>query len=324
MRLAALLAVLALNVLPCGEACAQAYPAKPVRMVVPYPPGGAVDFVGRVVSQRLSETLKQPFVVDNRSGARGTVGADAVAKSAPDGHTLLVASLAEAVFGSIVDHKLPYDAERDLSPVSLLGESPLVIAAHPSVAAASLQELIALAKRQPNRLSYGTPGNGTPMHFAAEAFVVGAGISMLHVPYRGGAAAVSDLLGGQIPLAVIGIPPVVPYAKSGRLRALAVTGSKRSVALPEVPAVAELPGFAGYRFTNWMGLYAPAHTPQPVIERLAASVAAILREPQTREKLLAQGIDPVGNSSKEFAAFIRAERERYSRIAKEKNIRGDV
>jgi len=319
-----MLSVLALSAAPPGDSRAQAYPVKAVRMIVPYPPGGAVDLVGRVVSQRLGETMKQPFVVDNRSGARGTVGADAAAKSAPDGYTLLVASLAEAVFGAIVEHKLPYDAERDLAPVTLLGESPLVIAAHPSVPAASLAELVALAKQQPGRLAYGTPGSGTPMHFAAEAFVAGAQISMVHVPYRGGAAAVSDLLGGQVPLAVVGIPPVVPYAKSGRLRVLAVTGGKRSIALPDVPAVSELAGFAGYRFTNWMGLYVPAHTPQPIVDRLSASIAAILREPQTREKLLSQGIEPAGTSPSEFAAFIKAERERYSRIAKEKNIRGDV
>jgi tripartite-type tricarboxylate transporter receptor subunit TctC len=206
----------------------------------------------------------------------------------------------------------------------LLGESPLAIVAHPSLAASSPLQLIELARQQGGKLSYGTPGNGTPMHFAAETFVAQSGISMLHIPYRGGAAALTDLLGGQIPLAVVGVPPAVPYAKSGKLRVIAVTGDKRSPALPDVPAVAELAGFAGYRFTNWMGLYAPARTPQQLIAELAATAARILREPQTREKLMAQGVEPVGNSPTEFGAFIRAERERYSRIAKQRNIRGDV
>src|SRR6266702_4387215 len=285
---------LATALVVASNACAQTYPAKPVRVVVPFPPGGGVDFVARTVAQRLGDTMKQTFVIENRTGASGMIGADAVAKSAPDGYTLLVASPAEVLVGPI--------------------------AGHPSVAAKSLQEVFALAKKQPGKLSYGTPGNGSTMHFAGESLNAIAGISIMHVPYRGAAPAVADLLGGQVPLGIVGMPPTVPHAKSGRLRVLAVTSSERSAAMPDVPAVAELTGFAGYRFTNWMGVYVAAKTPQPAVERLAADIAKIVREPQTREKLLLQGVEPVGNSPAKFATFLKEERERYSKIAKERNI----
>ena len=313
--------VLATAVVVASNACAQTYPAKPVRVVVPFPPGGGVDFVARTVAQRLGDTMKQTFVIENRTGASGMIGADAVAKSAPDGYTLLVASPAEVLVGPIAGQKVPYDAERDLQPVTLIGETPLVIVAHPSVAVRSLQDVFALAKKQPGKLSYGTPGNGSTMHFAGESLNAIAGISIMHVPYRGAAPAVADLLGGQVPLGIVGMPPTVPHAKSGRLRVLAVTSSERSMAMPDVPAVAELAGFAGYRFTNWMGIFVPAKTPQQTVERLARQMAQIVRETQTSEKLLSQGVKPVGNSPSEFVAFLEDERGRYSKIAKERNIR---
>ncbi len=314
---------LATALVVASNACAQIYPAKPVRVVVPFPPGGGVDFVARTVAQRLGDTMKQSFVIENRSGASGMIGADAVAKSAPDGYTLLVASPAEVLVGPIAGQKVPYDAERDLAPVTLIGETPLVIAAHPSVAARSLQEVFALAKKQPGKLSYGTPGNGSTMHFAGESLNAIAGISIMHVPYRGAAPAVADLLGGQVPLGIVGMPPTVPHAKSGRLRVLAVTSSERSVAMPDVPAVAELAGFTGYRFTNWMGIFVPAKTPRQAVERLALQMAQIVRETQTSEKLLSQGVKPVGNSPSEFVAFLEDERGRYSKIARERNIHAE-
>jgi len=315
--------VLATAVVVASNACAQTYPAKPVRVVVPFPPGGGVDFVARTVAQRLGDTMKQTFVIENRTGASGMIGADAVAKSAPDGYTLLVASPAEVLVGPIAGQKVPYDAERDLAPVTLIGETPLVIVAHPSVAVRSLQDVFALAKKQPGKLSYGTPGNGSTMHFAGESLNAIAGISIMHVPYRGAAPAVADLLGGQVPLGIVGMPPTVPHAKSGRLRVLAVTSSERSMAMPDVPAVAELAGFAGYRFTNWMGIFVPAKTPQQTVERLARQMAQIVRETQTSEKLLSQGINPVGNSPSEFVAFLEDERGRYSKIARERNIHAE-
>lgn len=302
-------------------AFAQDWPNKPIRVVVPYPPGGGVDFVSRTVSQRLGEVLNATIVVDNRTGASGTIGADAVAKSAPDGYTILVASPSEVLVGPISGQKVAYSPEHDLVPVTLIGETPLVIAAHPSLAAKTIQEFIALAKKSPGKFSYGTPGGGSTMHFAGESLNALAGIDIVHVPYRGAAPVVTDLLGGQVPIGIVGMPPVVPHAKSGKLRVLAVTSAKRSAAMPGVPAMAELPGFAGYRFTNWMGVYVPAKTPQTVIDKLAAAIAKIVREPAVKEKLLSQGVEPVGSSPAEFGVFLEAERQSYTKIAEERGIR---
>jgi tripartite-type tricarboxylate transporter receptor subunit TctC len=303
-----------------SAAFAQDWPNKPIRVVVPWPPGGGVDFVSRTVSQRLGEVLKATMVVDNRSGASGTIGADMAAKGAPDGYTILIGSPAEMMVGPISGQKVAYSLD-DLVPVTLIGETPLVIAAHPSLAAQTIQEFIALAKKSPDKFSYGTPGGGTPMHFAGESLNALAGIDIVHVPYRGAAPAVTDLLGGQVPIAIVGMPPVVPHAKSGKLRVLAVTSAKRSAAMPEVPAMAELPGFAGYRFTNWMGVFVPVKTPQAVIDKLAAAIAKIVREPAVKEKLLSQGVEPVGSSPAEFGDFLQAERQSYTKIAKERGIR---
>ncbi len=314
---ATLAAGAALNI----PAFAQAWPEKPIRVVVPYPPGGGVDFVSRSVAQRLGEVLKTSMVIDNRGGASGTIGADIVAKSAPDGYTFLVASPAEVLVGPIVGQKVNYDPARDLAPVTLIGETPLVIAAHPSVPAKTLAEFIALAKASPGKYSYGTPGTGSSMQFAGESLNALAGIALVHVPYRGAAPAVTDLLGGQVPVGIVGMPPTVPHAKSGKLRILAVTSEKRSSAMPDVATVAELPGMKGYRFTNWMGVYMPAKTPQAVIDRIAAEIGKIVREPAMREKLLSQGVEPVGDTTTEFAAFLKSEYDTYSKIAKDRNIR---
>ena len=302
-------------------ALAQTWPDKPIRVVVPYPPGGGVDFVSRAVAQRLGEVLKTTMVIDNRGGASGTIGADIVAKSAPDGYTFLVASPAEVVVGPIVGQKVNYDPARDLAPVTLIGETPLVIAAHPSLPAKTLSEFIALAKAAPGKYSYGTPGTGSSMQFAGESLNALAGISVVHVPYRGAAPVVTDLLGGQVPVGIVGMPPTVTHAKSGKLRILAVTSEKRSSAMPDVATVAELPGMKGYRFTNWMGVYMPAKTPPAVIDRLAMEIGKVVREPAMREKLLSQGVEPVGDTTAEFAAFLKAEFDTYSKIAKDRNIR---
>ena len=318
--LKALFASLAACVL-AGSALAQSWPDKPIRIVVPYPPGGGVDFVSRAVAQRLGETLKATIVIENRSGASGTIGADIVAKSAPDGYTVLVASPAEVLIGPIIGQKVAYDPARDLAPVTLIGDTPLVIAAHPSLPATTLAEFIALAKASPGKYAYGTPGTGSSMQFAGESLNALAGITLLHVPYRGAAPAITDLLGGQVSLGIVGMPPIVAHAKSGKLKILAVTSAKRSSAMPDVPAVAELPGMKGYRFTNWMGVYVAAKTPQPLIERLAAEIGKVVREPALREKLLSQGVEPVGDSPAEFAAFLRSEFETYSRIARDRNIK---
>lgn len=299
------------------------WPTKPLRAIVAYPAGGGVDFVTRVVTQRLSEVLKQPVLVENRTGAAGAIGADAVAKAAPDGTTFLVASPAEVLVSPIAGQKMPYDPVKDLVPVTLVGETPLVIFVHPSVTAKTLPELIALAKKQPGSLSYATPGSGSTMNFAGEAINGIAHVDLQHVPYRGAAPAVNDVLGGQVPVGIVGMPPTVGHAKAGRLRILAVTSARRSEAMPDVPAVAELPDFKGFRFTNWMGIYVPASTPQPVIDRLAAEIDKIVREPAVREKLLAGGVEPIGDTPAEFRAFLDSERAAYTKVARERNIRAE-
>ena len=306
-----------------STAHAQAWPSKPIRAIVPYPAGGGVDFVTRTVAQRLSEILKQPVVVENRTGASGTIGADVVAKSEPDGYTFLVASPAEVLVGPIAGQKTAYDAEKDLLPVTLIGETPLVIAAHPGLPAKSLGELIALARKEPGTLSYGSPGGGSSMHFAGESLNAIGGTDIQHIPYRGAAPAVTDLIGGQVRVGIVGMPPTVAHAKSGKLRILAVTSDKRSAAMPDVPAASETPGFREYRFTNWMGLYVPAKTPGAVVERIAAEVGRIVREPEISAKLLAGGVEPVGNTPAEFRAFLDSERATYSKVAKARGIRAE-
>lgn len=320
----ALLSLIAALALVMGAAAqAESWPAKPVRVIVAFPAGGGVDFVARVVAQRLSEELKQTFVVDNRSGANGAIGADVVAKSAPDGYTVLIASPGEVVVGPSAGQKVPYDVARDFIPVTLIGETPLVIAAHPSFPGKNIADAIAMAKKEPGKYAYGTPGAGSSMHFAGESLNVLAGVDLPHVPYKGAAPAVNDLLGGQVPLGIVGMPPTVAHAKAGKLKILAVTSDKRSSAMPDVPAVAEMPGFSGYRFTNWMGVFVPAKTPNDVVQRLADEIAKIVREPAIRDKLIGQGVEPKGNTPAEFSAFMKSEIQRYSTIAKERGIRAE-
>jgi len=302
---------------------AQEWPAKPVRVIVPYPPGGGHDFTARIVAQRLSDVLKQQFVVENRSGASGTIGTDVVVKSAPDGYTFVVASPAETVVGGFAGLKMPYDWEKDLAPVTVIGETPLAIAVHPSVPAKTIQELLAYAKANPGKLSYGTPGSGSSMHFAGESLKAIAGIFIVHIPYRGAGPAIADLLGGQVPMGIAGLPPVVGPHKAGKIHILAVTSTRRSAALPDIPAMAELPGFAGYNFTNWTGVFMAAKTPPAVIERLAEEIGKAVREPAMREKLLAAGVDPLGPPTPQFVQFLAREKDTYSKIAKARNIKAD-
>ena len=306
---------------PAAQAQAQAYPNKQIHLIVAYPAGGGLDLVARVVAQRLSEAFNQQVVVENRAGASGSIGADAVARAAPDGYTLLMASPAEVVVGPAAGQKTPYNPETDLVPVALAGETPLVLVVHPSVPARNLAEFAAYAKSQPGKLSYGTPGNGSSMQFAGESFKAGTGIFIVHIPYRGAAPAINDLLGNQVSMAIVGMPPVVGHAKAGKLKVLAVTTQKRSPLMPDVPAVAELKGMADYQFTNWMGVFAPAKTPAAIVERLGAEIARMMQEPATRKRLLDAGVEPLGLQGSEFAAFLKSERQRYAQVAKERGIR---
>jgi len=322
MRHVAALALLAAGLAAgAGTALAQpAWPSRPVTIVVAYPAGGGVDFVARKLAERLGAEMGQQIVVENRAGASGSLGAGLVARAKADGYMLLLASPAEVIVGPSAGQKVPYDPKSAFEPVALVGETPLGIAAHASVEAKDLPALLRLA-RGSDKLAYGTPGAGSSMHFAGETFNKLAGASMLHVPYKGAAPAVNDLLGGQVPLAIVGLPPLMAHAKAGRIRLLAVTTAQRSTALPDVPAVAELPGFAGYRFSNWMGLYAPAGTTAPVVERLAGLVSKIVAEPAVRSALVGAGVEPRGLGRAEFEQFLRAERERYESIARERSIR---
>jgi tripartite-type tricarboxylate transporter receptor subunit TctC len=315
--------LLVLLLLSSLSAFAQDWPNKPVRVVVPYPPGGGHDFASRVVAQKLTDNLKQSFVVENRTGASGTIGAEYTAKSAPDGYTFMVASPAETVVGGFAGLKMNYDWEKDLAPVTVIGETPLAIAVHPSVPVKTIQELLVYAKANPGKLSYGTPGSGSTMHFAGESLKALAGIFIVHIPYRGAGPAIADLLGGQVPMGIAGLPPVVGPHKAGKIHILAVTSAKRSGALPEVPAMDELPGFAGYNFTNWTGVFMAAKTPPAVIERLAAEIAKALQDPVVREKLIAAGVDPLGLSTAAFVKFLAREKETYSKIAKLRAIKAD-
>lgn len=309
--------------LASAPALAQDWPAKPVHVIVPYPPGGGHDFASRIVAQRLSELLQQSFVIENRTGASGTIGAEYVVKSAPDGYTFMVASPAETVVGPFAGLKMNYEWEKDLAPVTVIGETPLAIAVHPTVPAKTIQELLAYAKSHPGRLSYATPGSGSTMHFAGESLKAIAGIFIVHIPYRGAGPAVADMLGGQVPMGIMGTPPVVGPHKTGKLRILAVTSTKRSSALADIPAMAELPGFADYNFTNWTGVFMAAKTPPAVIARLAAEIGKLVKEPAIRDKLLGAGVDPLGLPTPEFVKFLAREKDSYAKIAKARAIKAD-
>lgn len=302
---------------------AQEWPSKPVRVVVGYPPGGGHDFTARVIAQRLSEVLKQPFVVENRTGASGTIATEGIAKGPADGYAFLVASPAEVVVGALAGLKMNYDWEKDLAPVTVIGDTPLAIAIHPSVPVRSMRELIAYARANPGKLSYGTPGSGSSMHFAGESLKAIAGVFIVHIPYRGAGPAVSDLLGGQVPMGIVGMPPVVGPHKAGKVHIIAVTSEKRSAATPDIPAVAELPGFAGYSFTNWTGVFMAAKTPPAAIERLAGEIGKAVREPAVRDKLVAAGVDPLGLTTAQFVQFLAKEKDSYSKIAKTRAIKAD-
>jgi tripartite-type tricarboxylate transporter receptor subunit TctC len=291
--------------------------------VVGYPAGGGHDFTARLVATRLAEILKQPFVVENRSGASGTIATEGIAKGPADGYAFIVASPAETVVGAVAGLKMNYDWEKDLAPVTVIGDTPLAIAVHPKVGAGSIKELLDYARRNPGRLSYGTPGSGSAMHFAGESLKALAGIFIVHIPYRGAAPAVADLLGGQVELGIVGMPPVMGPHKAGRIRIVAVTSEKRSAATPDIPAMAELPGFAGYSFTNWTGVFMAAKTPPAVIERLSAEIGRIVKEPAVRDKLLAAGVEPLGLSTADAVKFFAREKATYTRIAKTRNVQAN-
>src|SRR5712692_1173744 len=276
--------VVALGLLAAIPAWAQDWPAKPVRFIVPYPPGGGTDVIARIVQNRLSEALGQTIVIENRGGAGGAVGTEAAAKSAPDGYTFLF-TLSSHTINPLL-YKLSYDVERDFAPVSLLVSVPQLIAAHPNTPAKTLREMVAAAKERPGFYAYASPGSGTPGHIAAELLKLRTGINIVHVPYKGGGPAVTDTLAGQVPYLFLTAPAALSYARSGRLRALAVTTRKRTAAAPDIPTVAEELNLPDYEVDSWCAMFAPAKTPAAIIARMQKNVARVVHLPEVKQKLL--------------------------------------
>ena len=305
----------------CASVYAQAYPARAIRVVVPYVPGGGVDFVGRMIAQKLAEAWGNPVFVDNRPGGGTNIGSEIVARAAADGYTLLVGGVPNTANMALFQ-KLSYDFVKDFAPVILMDTAPNILAVHPSVPAKSVKELIALAKVRRGALTYASAGIGSSNHLSGELFRIMAGIDIIHVPYKGGGAAITDLLAGQVSMYFGTTPSTLPFVQSGKLRALGVTTAKRTVAAPELPTIAEA-GLPGYEQSAWHGLLAPAGTPDAVIAKLNAEVGRLLRSPDVVERFKAQGIEVIGGSPAEFAAFIRQDVAKYAKLVKTAGIRVD-
>jgi tripartite-type tricarboxylate transporter receptor subunit TctC len=321
VRVMSCVVVAALLGLLATQTVASTYPTKPVRLVVPFPPGGPADVLARLLGQKLAELWGQPVVVDNRAGAGGNIGADHVAKAAPDGYTLLLAASSHVINASMYP-SLPYDVLKDFTPVTEVASYMLVVVVHPSVPATSLKELVALAKSKPGQLTVASAGSGTPTHLAAELFKSAAGIDFVHVPYKGAAPATNDLLGGQVQIMFNNPVSALPQVKAGKLRALAVTGAKRSPAAPELPTVAES-GYPGFEAGTWYGILGPANLPKEIVTKVHTDTVKALRMKDVQEKLTAQAWDSIGNSPSEFAAVYRSDLEKWAKVVKAANIRVD-
>jgi tripartite-type tricarboxylate transporter receptor subunit TctC len=322
MKIASFLRAAALALAWCsGAAIAQAYPSKNLRWVVPFPPGGAMDVIARTLAERMTIPLGQPVVVENRPGAGGNIGSDIVAKAPADGHTLLIVSIGHAVNPALYG-ALPFDAQRDFDPVSLLAVVPNMLVAHPSVPAQGVRQIIELARAQPGKLTYASAGNGTSIHLAGELFASMARVDMVHVPYKGSGPAVTDLIGGQVNLMFDSITSALPHVKVGRLEAFAVTGAKRSKAVPELPTIAEA-ALPGYELNPWFAVFVPARTPKAAVERLHRELMAALDQPDTQKKLDLIGAEKVGSTPAGLAATLKMETERWARIVRERGIKAD-
>ena len=306
-----------------GLALSQMYPSRPVRIVVPFPPGGAADFIARVLAQSLSEPLAQPVIVDNRPGASGNLGAEAVAKAQGDGYTILMGALTSHSINHNLERKvLRYDLERDLSPVTIVATVPYVLVVHPSVPAQSMQEFIAYARAKPGHLTYGSSGAGAPQRLAAEAFKLRAGIDMLHVPYKGSGQVINDLVGGQVLAAFESVPAALPHIRGAKLRALAVTTTQRIPMLPEVPTMKEAASFS-FEVNSTFGILVPSGTPRAIIERLNSSLAAVVQLPDVKERLLQQGAFAESTTPERAAQRIRSEIEMWAKVINEGNVKPD-
>jgi tripartite-type tricarboxylate transporter receptor subunit TctC len=295
-------------------AIAQNYPARPIRMIVPFAPGGGTDLVARAVAARIGESLGQTVVVDNRPGANANIGNELAARALPDGYTLIMTSSALTINPNLY-RKLPYDPVKDFAPISLATNVPYILAAHPSLGANTFQEFISIARAKKKPISYGTAGTGNSTHLAMELLQIITKIEIVHVPYKGTGQALTDLVGGHIQVSWGTMPPTLPHIRAGRLKGLAVGSLKRAKAIPELTTVAEL-GYPGYEAGSWFGMLAPAGTPRPVIVRLSREVNAALAAPELNERLSSEGAEPAGNTPEEFAAFIKAEIVKWGRVTR--------
>ena len=303
-------------------AVAQAYPAKPVRFIIPFPPGGATDILGRILGQKLGETLGQQFIVDNRGGASGNLGLELAAKAPPDGYTVTIGQAANLAINLSLMGKLPYDPVRDFTPITMIATSPNLLVVHPSLPVKSMKDLVALAKAKPGALNYASSGNGSPGHLAAELFKQIAGIQMTHIPYKGAGPALTDVVAGHAQLYFTAPISAQPFVKGGRLRMVAVTTAKRSPSLPDVPTVAES-GYPGMDVASWWALLAPAGTPKDVIARLHTETVKILGTSDMRERLAAQGADAAPGSPEQLGAYIKSEIANWAKMVKTSGVKID-
>ena len=325
MRRTLRFAALLLAALGASTAFAQgaaSYPVKPIRIVVPFPAGGTTDILARAVGNDMHKAWGQAVVVENRPGAGGNLGSDVVAKAAPDGYTLLVGAVSPQAINVTLYPKMPYDVMRDFAHITLIAAVPNLLEVHPSVPVKTVKELIDLARSKPGKLSYASSGNGTSIHLSAELFKTMAGVDMLHVPYKGSAPAVTDLLAGQVQLMFDNLPSSIAQVKAGKLRPIAVTTLKRSPALPDVPTIAES-GLPGYDASSWFGMHAPAGTPKDIISKIHGVVTKSLQTPQMIERLSTQGAQPVGNTPEEFTEFLRVEIAKWAKVVKASGARVD-
>jgi tripartite-type tricarboxylate transporter receptor subunit TctC len=311
---------LALCLALASSASAQSWPSRSVRIVVPFQPGGGTDIQGRLLAKKLTESMGQSFVVDNRSGAGGLIGAEIVAKAPPDGYALLFSSASLAVNATLVK-KLPFDPLKDLAPVSLLSSAPLVLVVHPSVPAKTVQELVALAKKHKGKLNAASNGSGTTSHLAIEMLKQAAGIDVVHVPYKGGGPAVTAMMAGEVELRFSGQLAVIPHVRSGRVRPLAIASSRKSTLLPDLPTLASL--YPGFDADNWYAMFATGGTPKELVARLHAEIVRALQAADMREIIIKDGAEPVGSTPEELGAYFRRETEKYAKVIKAANIRPD-
>jgi tripartite-type tricarboxylate transporter receptor subunit TctC len=310
-----------LSALGCNSAYAQQYPTKPIRYILPFPPGGGTDTLARIVGQKLGENVGQTVVMDNRPGAGANIGAEIAAHSVPDGYTILMGNIAHAVNMTLYN-KPGYNLATDFAPITLLASTPNILVVHPSVAAKTVQELIALAKAKPGQLNYASSGSGSSAHLAGELFKNLAGVNIVHIPYKGGGPAVISLVAGEAAIGFATMPSVLPQVKAGKLRALAVTTSKRSPAVPDMPTVAES-GVAGYDANTWYGALAPARTPATIVTRLHDEFVKIMRASDVRERIAVHGYEAETDTPQEFSAYIKSEIAKWGKVVKAAGIRAD-